>query len=34
MFSKSDIIRSDRWSEPIQIDLIEDIGGGYFRVLE
>ena len=33
MFPKSDIIRSDRWSEPIQIDLIEDIGGGYFRVL-
>jgi SNF2 family DNA or RNA helicase len=33
MFSKSDIIRSDRWSEPIQIDLVEDIGGGYFRIL-
>jgi len=33
MFSKSDIIRSDRWFEPIQIDLIEDIGEGYFRIL-
>lgn len=33
MFSKSDIISSNRWSEPIQVDLMEDIGGGYFRIL-
>lgn len=33
MFSKTDIIRSNKWSEPVQVDLCEEIEGGYVRIL-
>lgn len=33
MFSKGDVITSPKWIEPVQVDLIEDFGNGYVRIL-
>ncbi|HOX77202.1 MAG TPA: helicase-related protein [Bacteroidales bacterium] len=33
MFSKGDVITSPKWIEPVQVDLVEDYGNGYVRIL-
>ncbi|MCX6246556.1 MAG: helicase-related protein [Bacteroidetes bacterium] len=32
-FNKGDLINSSKWAEPIQVDLCEDFGNGYIRIL-
>jgi superfamily II DNA or RNA helicase len=32
-FNKGDIINSPKWAEPVQVDLFEDFGNGYIRIL-
>jgi len=32
-FQKGDILQSPKWVEPVQVDLFEDFGNGYVRIL-